>query len=310
MTAVSSVEIRRLRSQARKLGLTVRAQRATRGSDARAYSLIDLETGQPVSTDLQDPVDIRARLWWIVRERTQGGRPTTNGAAGHRSATEHCRLCGTVRSDYFRFCRSCGLDLEADRDPTPLTAVRPVAPPAGDGTRRMITVAPATSPGPRTEPPPPAAATNGSSAAQVVASVGPRSAAAVATAATAAPVAPPATLWDDLDAAPAAAHAESLTPSNGNGTAPRSSNGAAPARVVTSVGPHSTAAAATTSVEPAGVGAAIPADPSAPRLADLIREGPPGPGFELPFDLKWIVIGTLLGLAVGGIAAVVLGLLM
>ncbi len=297
MKAASSVEIRRLRSQARKLGLTVRAQRATRGSDARAYSLIDLETGEPVSTGLQDPVDIRERLWWIVRERTQGSRPTINSTAGHRGETEQCRLCGTVRSDYFRFCRSCGLDLEADRDPTPLTAVRPVAAPVGDRARRMTTVAPSTSPAPRTEPPP-AAAPNGSSAARVVTSVVPL-----------VPPVPPATLWDDLDAAPAAARDESPTPSNGNGTAPRSSNGAAPARIVTSAGPRSTAAAAT-SLERAGAGAAIPADPSAPRLADLIREGPPGQGFQLPFDLKWIVIGTLLGLVVGGIVAVVLGLLM
>lgn len=103
-------DIKVLRSQARRVGITIRTQRPRGGSKARAYSLIDRDSGMVIYSDIQALADLQTRLWWIVRDRRfalAGGRPVT------ATTTESCPSCGTSRVGQFRWCRSCGLDYES-----------------------------------------------------------------------------------------------------------------------------------------------------------------------------------------------------
>ncbi len=118
----SGGELHNVRSQARRLGLSIRTQRASRGSDVRTFAIVDRETGTVVDAGLQDLSDIQARLWWIVHRRRTAlsGLPPTGDVP-----EELCPSCGTRRASFFRWCLSCGRDYEAGREPTLHMAPRP-----------------------------------------------------------------------------------------------------------------------------------------------------------------------------------------
>ena len=107
-----------LRSKARKLGFTIRQQRGSRAAGSPLFSVIDRETGQVIDTDIL-PVDLRARLWSIVRDRR---RARENPGVVFELPEELCPSCGSQRLSFFRFCRTCGLDFEATIKPPPVRA--------------------------------------------------------------------------------------------------------------------------------------------------------------------------------------------
>jgi hypothetical protein len=115
-------ELGHLRSQARRLGLTIRTQGTIRTTGSRVYSLRDRETGQVISSDLTDLADVQTRLWWIVRDRR---RALTVPSRVAPMPKDQCPMCGTPRLAFFRLCTSCGLDYEASREPTPHVGPRP-----------------------------------------------------------------------------------------------------------------------------------------------------------------------------------------
>ena len=116
-------DMRRLRVQARRLGLAIRAERASRGSDQRTYRVIDSESGQVIGAGLHGTFDVREQLWWIIRER-RGARSTPGAVTD--PPTESCPACGTPRVGFFRLCLSCGLDYEAAREPTSTAGPKPL----------------------------------------------------------------------------------------------------------------------------------------------------------------------------------------
>jgi hypothetical protein len=115
-------ELGHLRSQARKLGLSIRTQGTVRVPGSRAYSLRDRETGQVISSDLTDLADVQTQLWWIVRDRR---RALSDPARVATVPKQQCPACGAERVAFFRLCTSCGLDYEASREATPDFAPKP-----------------------------------------------------------------------------------------------------------------------------------------------------------------------------------------
>lgn len=107
----SNNEMNHLRSQARRLGLSIRTRRASRASGVRTFALVDRETGHVIETNLEDLSDVQTHLGWIVRQRRMA-LPLDDVPA------EPCPACGTLRVAFFRWCLSCGLDYEANREPT------------------------------------------------------------------------------------------------------------------------------------------------------------------------------------------------
>jgi hypothetical protein len=101
--------MRHLRSQAKRLGLSIRTRRASRASGAPTYSLVDLKTGEVVAEGLLDRSDLTTRLWWIARERR---RAASMVSAVPRVLETPCPVCGTLRIGMFRWCTSCGFDFE------------------------------------------------------------------------------------------------------------------------------------------------------------------------------------------------------
>ena len=101
----------RLRSQARRVGITIRAQRADGNVKARAYNLIDRETGAVIYANVEGLVDLQTRLWWITRDRRFA---IANRLPADGTTTESCPACGTHRVGLFRWCRSCGFDYEPE----------------------------------------------------------------------------------------------------------------------------------------------------------------------------------------------------
>jgi hypothetical protein len=102
----SNSDMKRLRSQARRLDITIRAQPASSASQPRAYSLIDRATGMVIQANIGLD-DLSTRLWWITRDR----RRAETGP--FQALSEQCPSCGASRIGAFRYCISCGLDYEA-----------------------------------------------------------------------------------------------------------------------------------------------------------------------------------------------------
>lgn len=125
-------QLSHLRSQARKLGLAIRAQRTSRGNGLRLYSIVDRETGQAMYADVQ-LADLQTRLTWIVRDRR---RALEHPGLEEVPPEERCPSCGTPRVSFFRFCKSCGLDYEATLKPAPAFRLEP---PPNDPTPEPIT---------------------------------------------------------------------------------------------------------------------------------------------------------------------------
>ena len=112
----------RIRSRARKHGLGIRTRRASRALGARAFSVIDHETGRLICSDVRDLDELTNRLWWIIRQRQSDRRYASEIEEVPR---EVCPRCDTPRVGHFKFCRSCGLDFEVTGDPT--SAMGPVS---------------------------------------------------------------------------------------------------------------------------------------------------------------------------------------
>ena len=109
----STQPLNHLRSRARKLGLAIRKQRASRTSSEPLYRLLDRESGVVVRGDLP-LVDVSTELLWIVRQRRRAVEQP-----GSELRAEYCPLCATRRIGYFRYCRTCGRDYEAGPWPEP-----------------------------------------------------------------------------------------------------------------------------------------------------------------------------------------------
>lgn len=114
MKRESKTEIDRLRSQARRLDLTIRTQRGSRANGSRAYDLIDRTTGTVVHADVHGLADLQSQLWWIARDRLRAvaGQPPVDDLP-----QQLCPSCGTPRVAFFRSCLKCGLDYEASHEP-------------------------------------------------------------------------------------------------------------------------------------------------------------------------------------------------
>jgi len=131
-------QMRRLRSEARKSGLAIRTQRATRTRVSRAYDVIDRETGSVLCADIRTLVDVKTELWWIVRRRKQA---LSSPHPVNEAPEELCPACGTPRIAFFRLCSSCGLDYEPTRAPAPEFAPRLRSIGAGGVSSRSVTEA-------------------------------------------------------------------------------------------------------------------------------------------------------------------------
>ena len=112
MGGESNSDLKRLRTQARKLDIAIRAQRASRPSQPRAYRLIDRATGREIQANLGLD-ELSTRLWWITRDRH---RAESGPVQTH---SEACPSCGTSRIGSFRWCTSCGHDYEASLKSSP-----------------------------------------------------------------------------------------------------------------------------------------------------------------------------------------------
>ncbi len=108
----SNSDLKRLRTQARKLDITIRAQRASGPSQPRAYRLIDRATGREIQSNLGLD-ELSTRLWWITRDRHRAERGPV------QTHSEACPSCGTARIGSFRWCTSCGHDYEASLKSSP-----------------------------------------------------------------------------------------------------------------------------------------------------------------------------------------------
>jgi hypothetical protein len=106
-------QLKHLRSRARKLGIAIRKQPASRRTPGELYRLLDRESGELVRGDLP-LVDVSTELFWIVRKRRQAVEEP-----GAELRPEYCPSCATRRIAYFRYCRTCGRDYEAGQTPTP-----------------------------------------------------------------------------------------------------------------------------------------------------------------------------------------------
>ena len=112
MGGESNSDLKRLRTQARKLDITIRAQRASGPSQPPAYRLIDRGTGREIQGNLGLD-ELSTRLWWIARDRH---RAESGPVQTH---SEACPSCGTSRIGSFRWCTSCGHDYEASLKSSP-----------------------------------------------------------------------------------------------------------------------------------------------------------------------------------------------
>jgi predicted RNA-binding Zn-ribbon protein involved in translation (DUF1610 family) len=70
--------------------------------------LLDRDTGDLIRGHIA-LADLSAELMWIDRER---GLDVTSPV--QKVVAQSCPSCGTQRIGFFRFCRTCGLDYEAD----------------------------------------------------------------------------------------------------------------------------------------------------------------------------------------------------
>src|SRR6266850_8376645 len=118
-------QMKRIRSGARKYGLTIKTGRVARGSDHRAYSVLDAATGETLCSNVPDLDELRVQLWWVIRQRRRGDQTGDSGEV----AREECPKCGTLRVGSFRFCRSCGMDFEPSRPSEADLVSTPVVPP-------------------------------------------------------------------------------------------------------------------------------------------------------------------------------------
>ena len=102
-------ELARIRSQARKHGLSIRTRRSARASAVDKFSLIDTATGALVNSDIKGLDALKNEIWWTVRRRAL--------ASGQREPSQAprptCPSCGTPRVGFLRLCRVCGLEFEA-----------------------------------------------------------------------------------------------------------------------------------------------------------------------------------------------------
>ena len=119
-------QMKRIRSGARKYGLTIKTGRLARGSDQRAYSVVDAATGETLSSNVPDLDELRVQLWWVIRQRRRSDQTGESGEA----AREECPKCGTVRVGSFRFCRSCGMDFEPSRPSEADVVATSIVPPS------------------------------------------------------------------------------------------------------------------------------------------------------------------------------------
>ncbi len=115
MEGDSNAEIDRLRLRASGLGITILTQRANGTSERCAYSLIDHATGTVLHRDVDDLIDLDARLSAIIWDRQRARVDGTQATV----ALSSCPSCGTRRIGQFRWCRSCGRDFERMLHPGP-----------------------------------------------------------------------------------------------------------------------------------------------------------------------------------------------
>ena len=114
-------QLRRLRLDARRLGLAIRTERPSQASGSRAYRVIDRATGQAIRADVQDLSGVQTLLWWMVRSRR---RALSSPFVVNELPEALCRACGTSRVGFFRWCLSCRLDYDASPEPPPAGAPR------------------------------------------------------------------------------------------------------------------------------------------------------------------------------------------
>jgi len=109
----SNDEIRRLRSQARDLDVSIRLQRASRSSGSRTYDLVDRSTGAVIHAGIALG-EIPERLASIPLDPATAtiGQPALERQAHERAHGERCPMCGTQRIAFFRWCKKCGFDFE------------------------------------------------------------------------------------------------------------------------------------------------------------------------------------------------------
>jgi hypothetical protein len=106
-------QLKYLRPRARKIGIVIRKQRASRSSTEPLYRLLDRDNAAVVRRDVA-LIDISTELFWITRERRRAlERPAAE------PIEEVCPSCATPRIAFFRYCKTCGLDYEAGRTPVP-----------------------------------------------------------------------------------------------------------------------------------------------------------------------------------------------
>jgi hypothetical protein len=118
-------KLRYVRRRARRIGIAIRKQRATRGSWAPLYRLLDRDTGEVIRRDLRLD-DVPKELSSIIRHRGRAGlRPAAE------SPDERCPSCRARRTGFLRYCTFCGFDfhprprpnvlLQASQPPTVAT---------------------------------------------------------------------------------------------------------------------------------------------------------------------------------------------
>jgi len=134
-TVDSTAELKVIRSRVRRHGLTIRSRPASRGSQQRLYSVLDRATGQVIWSGLKDLVELKSRLWWILRQRRLG---SGEGGPSSRVDNVQCPACGTPRSGAFRYCRKCGFDWEEGRSSVPAGSAGPVDPGRPSDARDVI----------------------------------------------------------------------------------------------------------------------------------------------------------------------------
>ena len=109
----SAQDLRQVRARAQKLGIAIRKQRPSRRAAGPLYRLLDRHSGELIRADLL-LVDVPTELFWIVRERRRALEQPVVPAPGGV-----CPSCSTPRIGFFRYCKSCGLDYEAERVAAP-----------------------------------------------------------------------------------------------------------------------------------------------------------------------------------------------
>ena len=102
-------ELARIRSQAKKHGLSIRRQRRTQSSAVERFSLIDKASRALLNSDINGLDELRNEIWWEVRKRTLAPGELQPSEAPRPT----CPNCGTPRVGFLRLCRVCGLEFEA-----------------------------------------------------------------------------------------------------------------------------------------------------------------------------------------------------